>query len=85
MKHRKAAVEYLAQQLHEAGRAAVEAGQTVAAERFGDYARVFVKWEEISEQAREGRRVQARYLLEHFNISKKPRVAAVTEADVAKQ
>ena len=69
MKHRKAVVEALAMALHEAGRVAVEAGQTVAAEKFGDQSRTFIEWTDISEEAKEGPRVQARYLLEHFIIS----------------
>ena len=69
MKHRKAVVEALAMALHEAGRVAVEAGQTVAAEKFGDQSRAFIEWTDISEEAKDGVRVQARYLLEHFIIS----------------
>jgi hypothetical protein len=38
-------VEGLAQELHEAGRAAVESGNTVAAEKFGDPARKFLEWD----------------------------------------
>lgn len=51
-------IERLAQALHEAGRAAVERGLTV-----GRGPQVFVTWPQISEDAREGRRVQARALL----------------------
>lgn len=61
-------VEDLAKELHEAGRAAVESGATVAAEKFGDRSRRFMEWDEISEQAKEGRRIQARYLLDKFTI-----------------
>lgn len=63
--------ETLARELHEAGRAAVEAGQTVAAEKFGEMTCKFLEWDEITEPAREGRRIQARYLLERFNIERK--------------
>ncbi len=35
-------VEHLARELHEAGRVAVEAGQTVAAEKFGEKTRKFI-------------------------------------------
>lgn len=62
-------VEELARQLHEAGRAAVESGQTVAASKFGDESRRFLEWSEITEQTREGRRMQARYLLEKYAIT----------------
>ena len=54
-------VEKLAKELHEAGREAVEKGNTVAAGKFGDPSRKFLEWNEISESAREGRRTQARY------------------------
>jgi len=64
-------VEELAKELHEAGREAVEKGATVAAENFGEKTRVFHTWEEISENAREGRRIQARYLLNTYEIDKK--------------
>lgn len=58
--------ETLAKELHEAGRAAVEAGATV-----NPTGGKFLEWDEISEQAREGRRIQARYLLEKFRIEPK--------------
>jgi len=56
-------IEELAKELHEAGREAVEKGATVAADHFGEKTRKFLSWEEISENAREGRRIQAMYLL----------------------
>lgn len=56
-------VETLAMLLHEAGREAVEKGATVAAENLGDTARKFLEWGEISETAKEGRRIQARFLI----------------------
>ena len=37
-------VEHLARELHEAGRVAVEAGQTVAAEKFGEKTRKFISF-----------------------------------------
>jgi hypothetical protein len=64
--------EMLAKALHEAGRAAVEAGNTVAAEKFGEQTRKFLAWDEITEPAREGRRIQARWLLDRFHISPRP-------------
>jgi hypothetical protein len=69
-------VESLALSLHKAGRAAVEAGATVAAEKFGEQTRKFLEWAEITEPAREGRRIQARWLLERYRITKSlPEVA----------
>jgi hypothetical protein len=62
-------IETLARELHEAGRAAVEQGATVAAAKFGDPSRKFLEWDEITEEAREGRRIQARYLLNKFTIT----------------
>jgi hypothetical protein len=62
-------IEELAKELHEAGREAVEKGATVAAEKFGDVTRRFMDWDEITEPAKEGRRIQARYLLNKFNVS----------------
>lgn len=64
-------VEVLARLLHEAGREAVEMGATVAADHLGESAREFLEWDEISENAREGRRIQARVLLKILDISKK--------------
>ena len=62
-------IEYLAKQLHEAGREAVLNGNTVAADKFGEKTRKFLEWEEITENAREGRRVQARHVLNKFYIT----------------
>ena len=59
-------VEILAKELHEAGRKAVETGATV-----NPTGGRFLEWDEITEQAREGRRIQARYLLEKFDIAPK--------------
>jgi hypothetical protein len=61
----------LAYELHEAGRKAVETGATVAATKFGEQARTFIEWNDISTEARQGRIIQAEYLLERFNITKK--------------
>lgn len=66
--------ETFAKELHEAGRAAVEAGATVAAEKFGETTRKFLEWDEITEMAREGRRIQSRYLLQKFNITTEARI-----------
>lgn len=65
-------VEDLAMDLHEAGRAAVEAGNTVAAEKFGEQTRKFLEWDEITEPAKDGRRIQAKYLLARYDITPLP-------------
>ena len=59
-------VEVLAKELHEAGREAVEKGATV-----NPTGGRFLEWDEISDAAREGRRIQARHLLEKFRIERK--------------
>ncbi len=64
-------IEDLAKELHEAGREAVEKGATVASDKFGEKTRTFMGWDEITENAREGRRIQAKYLLERYIIIKK--------------
>ena len=56
-------VEELAQALHESGREAVEGHLVV-----NDLGKPFLGWYEISEEAREGRRVMARWVLERFEI-----------------
>jgi len=62
-------IEKLAMELHEAGREAVEKGATVAHENFGEKTKHFLSWDEITENAREGRRIQARYLLNSKIVS----------------
>ena len=62
-------VEYLAKELHEAGRAAVLSGKVVNK----NPNQPFLEWDEITEDAREGRRIQARYLLNRNDI--KPYIA----------
>ncbi len=59
-------VERLAKHLHEAGREAVEKGAVV-----NKTPGRFLEWYEITEEAREGRRIQARYLFEHFDITER--------------
>lgn len=56
--------EELARALHEAGREAVEKGAVINKVP----GQPFFEWDEITEQAREGRRIQARYLLERYTI-----------------
>jgi hypothetical protein len=57
-------VETLARELHESMREAVARGLVV-----NDVGKPFQGWNEISEAAREGRRVQARYVLSRFDVS----------------
>lgn len=64
-------IEDLAKELHEAGRAAVEQGNTVAAEKFGEQTRKFIEWDELTEPAKDGRRIQAKYLLQKYHIREK--------------
>ena len=64
-------VESLAKELHEAGREAVEAGATVAQEHHKGKAFPFIEWDDLTEHAREGRRIQARHLLGKFRIERK--------------
>lgn len=56
-------VEPLARTLHEAGREAVERGQTQ------NPGGSFIEWDAAPERTREGRRIQARYLLERYEIN----------------
>lgn len=60
-------VETLARELHEAGREAVERKCTVGHSMM-DEDRPFLEWDEITEEAKEGRRIQARYLLGKYNV-----------------
>ena len=64
-------IEQLAKELHEAGRIAVEKGATVAAEKFGEKTRTFIEWDDLSEVAKDGRRIQAQYLISRFEIFEK--------------
>jgi len=73
-------VEALAHVLHESGREAVEAGQTVAHDKFGESSRAFLSWYDISDSAREGRRSQARYLLGLFDFAPAGSLSPLIEA-----
>lgn len=53
-------VERLAQLLHEGGRGAVAKNYLV---NTSDTSTIFIEWADLSENAREGRRIQARYLI----------------------
>lgn len=61
-------VEMLARELHEAGRKAFDAGTTVAQAQQKDKAFPFVEWDGLTEQAKEGKRIQARHLIKKFRI-----------------
>jgi hypothetical protein len=63
--------EKLARDLHEAARESVEKGATVAATLGNEKMVKFREWDEIDEVAREGRRMQADYLLKRYFIRKK--------------
>lgn len=75
----EAQIEDLAKLLHEAGRAAVVSGATVAATKFGEATRTFIEWADLEEPAREGRRIQARYILGKVDLAPK----GATEAFLA--
>lgn len=60
-------IETLSKALHEAGREAVEKKAVVNPNTHSK----FLEWDELEEHMKEGRRIQARYLLEHFAISNK--------------
>jgi hypothetical protein len=62
-------VEELARALHESGREAVIANRTVI--QIGVSPRPFFEWSDISDEAREGRRMMARFLLDRYDIEKK--------------
>jgi hypothetical protein len=57
------ASERLARILHEAGREAVQKGKVLNRPVWGD--EPFTEWHELPEAAKEGRRMQAQYLIEH--------------------
>ena len=60
--------EILAKEIHEAGRKAVEIGAAV--NPTGCH---FIDWDDLSDAAREGRRIQARHLINRFNIEYIPK------------
>lgn len=64
-------IEDLAKELHEAGRQAVLANKVVKKDGAPLGQIKFLEWNEITEDAREGRRIQARYLLSKFDITNK--------------
>lgn len=66
-------IEHFAYVLHEAGREAVEKGAVVNKIQ----GQPFLVWNQITEEAREGRRIQARYILDHYDLT--PRPSAIAE------
>lgn len=64
-------VEELAHILHESGREAVLLNKVHKKDGAPLGQIVFKEWDEISEDAREGRRIQARFLIKHLFMIKK--------------
>lgn len=64
-------IEKLAKELHEAGREAVLKKKTVVASLGLKTPSKFLEWDEIHEDAKEGRRIQARYLLAKYKIEER--------------
>lgn len=65
--HKMIDVETLAKELHEARRAAIEAGASDTPKG----GRFLLGWDDITDRVREGWRIQARHLLEKFRIEPK--------------
>lgn len=59
----------LAQALHEANKEAVEHGYTDAAESLNKKTCTFLEWNQLTENARDGRRIQAHALLEKYIVA----------------
>ena len=57
-------IEELAKILHEAGREAVEKKAVVNPNTHSH----FLEWDELEEHMKEGRRIQARYVLARFDL-----------------
>ena len=62
--------EILARDIHEAQRGAVEKGKTLT-RVLGSAPYPFIEWDDLPEKAKEGRRIQAVYLLNKYNITPK--------------
>lgn len=58
--------EMLAAELHEAGRRAFEAGATVSQAQRKDKIFPFIDWDNLTEQAKEGKRIQAKFILDNL-------------------
>jgi hypothetical protein len=63
-----ALVEDLARSLHDSGREAVQRGLVVNR----NPGQPFLEWDQVTEAAREGRRLQARYLIANRWVTAKP-------------
>ncbi len=63
-----ACIDTLARDLHEAGREAVLANKVHKKDGAPVGKIVFKEWDEIDEDAREGRRIQARYLVRVYRM-----------------
>jgi hypothetical protein len=63
--------ETLARILHEAGRAAVLANKVVKKDGAPLGQIKFIEWNDLTEDAREGRRIQADYILKFCNVESK--------------
>ena len=59
--------ETLAREIHEAQREPVETGKTLT-RALGSEPYPFIEWKDLPEKAKEGRRMQARYLIERYHI-----------------
>lgn len=68
-------VEIVARELHEAGRQAFLSGATVAQKHHEEKVFPFIEWDDLTEPAKEGKRIQARYLLNRFSIERGLRCA----------
>ena len=69
-KHAQVWAETLARDIHEAQREPVEKGKTLT-RALGSAPYPFIEWEDLPEKAREGRRMQAVYLLKRYSITPK--------------
>ena len=63
--------ELLAKALHEAGREAVMNNKVLKKDGAPIGKIIFIEWDNLPEHAKEGRRIQARFLLEHFYITQR--------------
>ena len=66
--YKRIGIEKIAREIHNSAREAVLTGATVAHDKFGENAKKFTEWDELSENAREGKIMQAKYLLERYYI-----------------
>ncbi len=76
MKSKSVWAELLAKDIHEAQREAVAKGKTLT-RALGSEPYPFIEWNDLPEKAREGRRLQAQYLLSRYNIT--PKVGGDTD------